>query len=85
LAVFKKSLFEASFHAGVHGSIIPQLYREYEVFSWMPIKKDIGEEYINSFKSKFNKEEKSLLEDITKEYFGLSAYELELTVHNESP
>ncbi len=85
LAILKKPLFDATFKAWVHGPVIPQLYHDYKEFSWLPIQKSIGEDHIKKFKNKLDEEETRLLDAITDEYFGVSAYDLESMTHNETP
>ncbi|MCP4702261.1 MAG: DUF4065 domain-containing protein [Gammaproteobacteria bacterium] len=85
LAIFKDPLFDTNFKAWVHGPAIPELYYEYKEFSCMPIRKDIGEEYIHQFKNRLSEEENQLLDKITNEYFGISSYDLELMTHSEEP
>lgn len=85
LAILKRPLFDATFKAWVHGPVIPELYHEYKEFSWMPIQKNIGEDYIEKLRNKLNEEEKHLLDVITSEYFGVSSYDLELMTHSEAP
>lgn len=58
--------------------VIPPLYKTYSKFKWNPIKRaDLNEEKFNNIASGFNSDLKNLLNDITTEYFGLTAYELE--------
>jgi len=83
--VFNEKLFDKNFEAWVHGPVIPDLYHEYKGFKWKPIDKDVGEEKIKNIKSRLSDEENDILNQVIKEYFGMSAYELERLTHAEEP
>lgn len=83
LAVFKTPLFEDDFQAWVHGPVIPDLYHAYKHFAYNPIAEDKApsEEIFTSFDSELQ----TILSDVTEEYFGRTAYELEQLTHAEDP
>lgn len=86
LAKFKEPLFEAEFQAWVHGPVIPKLYSQYKVFSWLPIEKKLDEDKtINKIESNLEKDHLELFNEVVREYFGESAYSLESLVHSEDP
>lgn len=83
LAVFKEPVFEDNFEAWVHGPVIPQLYRDYKQFSYNPISEE--KEASDTLFSNFSSEIQTILSDVTEEYFGRTAYELEQLTHSEDP
>lgn len=83
LAVFKEPIFEDNFEAWVHGPVIPQLYRDYKQFSYNPINEE--KEASDVLFAKFGSEIQTILSDVTEEYFGRTAYELEQLTHSEDP
>jgi uncharacterized phage-associated protein len=86
LAIYGEELFEAKFEAWVHGPVIRDLYNTYRGFSWKPIEREeLGQEYIDTFNRKICESTKGFLEDIVDEYFGMTAYELEVQSHKEDP
>lgn len=86
LANYSKELILEDFQAWVHGPVIPSLYGEYKSFGWKPIiREDLNTEKFSEIKKQFSLETLSLLELVTTEYFGLTAFELERLTHNEDP
>ncbi len=86
LANFKKDLFVEDFQAWVHGPVIPALYGEYKMFGWKPIiREDLTSERFLEIKKSISNELHSLLDLVTNEYFGMSAFDLEQLTHNEDP
>jgi uncharacterized phage-associated protein len=86
LAINNKPLFDGTFQAWVHGPVLPELYNEYKNFRWMPIERnDLTEKVLDKLKEKFGEQISLFMDDIVKEYFGLSAYQLETLVHSEEP
>jgi|LakMenEpi03Aug12_release.lakeMendotaPanAssembly.Ray.scaffolds.fasta_scaffold324548_2 uncharacterized phage-associated protein len=86
LANFKKDLFVEDFQAWVHGPVMPALYGEYKMFGWKPIiREDLTSVKLLEIKQLLSNEVLSLLDLITDEYFGMSAFELEQLTHNEEP
>ncbi len=83
LAVFKEPIFKDNFEAWVHGPVIPQLYRDYKQFSYNPISEE--KEASDILFSNFGSEIQTILSDVTEEYFGRTAYELEQLTHSEDP
>ena len=82
LAIFRKPLFQEDFEAWIHGPVIPVLYQQYKSFSWKPIEKEVDIQVINKT---FEKAVLSFLGEVSEEYFGCDAYELERMTHVEDP
>jgi len=86
LAIHNKQLFEEDFEAWVHGPVLPLLYNDYKHFSWKPlIREDLYEGKFAEIEETLDQTTRKFLSDITSEYFGLTAYELERLTHNEDP
>lgn len=86
LAVYKAAIFEEDFEAWVHGPVIPELYRTYREFSWHPIEReDLAEEACEALEKKFPDSVGEIIADVLEEYFGMEAYALEKSTHNELP
>jgi len=83
LGVFGIPIFEEDFQAWVHGPVMPDLYHTYKHFSYNPIseEKPSAAELFDKFVS----EVQTVLNDVTEEYFGRTAYELEQLTHAEDP
>jgi len=67
----------------VHGPVIPQLYRQYKDLSYHPILED--KESSDKIFDKFDSNIQTVLNEVTEEYFGRTAYELEQLTHSETP
>jgi uncharacterized phage-associated protein len=86
LAFFNKPIFEDDFQAWVHGPVLYDLYQEYKEFKWEPIRKEIGEIELKEFEGSMDSSVKEIINDIVlKYYYTLTAYQLELSTHNEDP
>lgn len=86
LAIFDQVLFEDDFEAWVHGPVLPALYYQYKGFAWKPIQReDLGEGSFGQIEAKMDIHIQDFLKQITEEYFGLNAFELERLTHNEEP
>src|ERR1700730_1790883 len=86
LANYGRPLIQEDFQAWVHGPAIPSLYGEYKQFGWKPIiREDLTQEKLYELLKDFPKPTMDLLNLVTEEYFGLSAFELEKLTHNEEP
>ncbi len=86
LALLDRELIQEDFQAWIHGPVIPSLYKDYCGFGWKPIlKEDLNAEAFFTLKQKFDSEVLKVLSDVTYEYFGMQAYELEKLTHNEDP
>ncbi len=77
LAIYGSPLFEEDFQAWVHGPVIPELYQKYKSFGWQPISEDAIPE--------LPKDIREFLDEVSQEYFGCDAYELEQMTHIEAP
>jgi uncharacterized phage-associated protein len=65
---------------------MPALYGEYKMFGWKPIiREDLTSVKLLEIKQLLSNEVLSLLDLVTDEYFGMSAFELEQLTHNEDP
>lgn len=86
LAIKGEELFEDEFEAWVHGPVIPELYVQYKDFGWKPIMRDdLSEGSFERICGEFGKELSGFLSELCDEYFGSSAYELEVLTHEEDP
>ncbi|WP_452231299.1 Panacea domain-containing protein [Lacinutrix sp. MEBiC02595] len=85
LAKFEKELFEGKFQAWVHGPVLPSAYHDYKQYGWKPINEEIEEGFYLKFIDSLKKEQKILLKEVVEEYFGESAFDLELMTHREEP
>lgn len=86
LAIKGEELFEDEFEAWIHGPVIPELYVQYKDFGWKPIiRDDLSEGSFERISSTFGKELSDFMSELCDEYFGSSAYELELLTHKEEP
>ena len=85
LARFEERLFDNSFQAWVHGPVLPDSYHNYKKFRWKPIDVEVDEGYHNEFLENLDGEQVEIIRDVVNEYFGESAYELELMTHKEEP
>ncbi|MBD2543187.1 Panacea domain-containing protein [Planktothricoides raciborskii] len=78
LAIHGEQLFPEDFEAWVHGPVIPELYEQYQAFSWKPIQKEVTK--LNLSQSVI-----SFLDEIADVYFCCNSYELERMTQQESP
>ena len=86
LTINGHSLISEEFEAWVHGPVIPALYVQYKEFGWKPIvREDLGEGSLANIEAQLSPPTKKLLSDISEEYFGLNAFELERLTHEEDP
>ena len=86
LAINKKRLFEGDFEAWVHGPVLVALYNDYKDNRANPIRRDdLGEGKFSEILLSFDSTTQALLKDVTDNYFGLTAYELERRTHQEEP
>ncbi|MFN3967753.1 Panacea domain-containing protein [Flavobacterium sp.] len=86
LAINDKQLISEDFEAWVHGPVIPSLYVQYKEFGWKPIvREDLVEGSFKKIEDTLHDSTKKLLSDISDEYFGLNAFELERLTHEEDP
>ena len=83
LGIFGLPIFADDFEAWVHGPVIPALYREYKHFSYNPIIED--KPSADTIFNSFDESVQTVLNDVTEEYFGRTAYELEQLTHSEMP
>lgn len=86
LAMFDSdTLFDEDFQAWIHGPVLVKLYNDYKTFGFRPIiREDLDEEKLTELELKFG-DRKTFIDDIVKEYFPLSAYQLERLTHSEEP
>jgi uncharacterized phage-associated protein len=86
LAITERPMFEAEFQAWVHGPVIPAVYGQYKQFSWRPIERsELGEADVERIKRMLPEDSRGVLDEVTEQYFGVGAYELERLVHGEEP
>ena len=85
LAKFEKKLFTGDFQAWVHGPVLPAVYQDFKHFKWNPIDKDVENGYYKTFLNELTEEQCEIIKDVVRQYFGESAYELELMTHREDP
>ena len=86
LAFFDKPIFDDDFQAWVHGPVLADLYHQFKEFRWEPIKSELGETELKVFNESMNGNIKEIVNDvILKYYYTLTAYQLELSTHNEDP
>lgn len=78
LAIYDQPLFDEDFKAGIHGPVIPELYKEYCGFKWKPILKEVSQ-------PSFSEEIQQFLDEVTDVYFSFDGYELEQMTHSEIP
>jgi uncharacterized phage-associated protein len=79
LALYDEPLFDEELQAWVHGAVEPQTYRRFRSFQWEPIDKPIPCPNFNG------SDVRAFLNRILKVYGGLSARQLEMKIHKESP
>ena len=86
LAIYNQPLFREDFQAWVHGPVLPSLYNNYKRFRGSPIKReDLDEQFLNGLKLEFGDGLAGFMDEVTGEYFGISAYDLEQLTHSEEP
>lgn len=86
LAMKNEPLFDEDFEAWVHGPVIPSLYFQYKEFGWKPIMRDdLSEDSLQKISSEFGEDLCKFMSELCEEYFGSSAYELEMLTHKEDP
>ena len=78
MAIHGQPLFPEDFEAWVHGPVIPELYEQYQVFSWKPIQKEV---------TKLNLPQAAIgfLDEVAEVYFSCNGYELERMTQQEAP
>ena len=81
-ANYQRPLFKAEFHAGIHGPIIPELYRQYKNHD-RRIPLDIITMY--EVGSRLDKDTLDWLGEIRDAYMHFTEYELERMVKVEDP
>jgi uncharacterized phage-associated protein len=80
LALYDKPLFKEHIEAWEHGPVIPSLYNKYKAYGANPIPTPKNIDF-----SKYDKQTKSLLNQIYEEYGQFSAWKLRDMSHAEEP
>lgn len=83
LAIYDTPIFDEDFEAWVHGPVIKPLYAKYKELSYHPIEEDLPPS--DELLAKMPNTVKDLLGEITEEYFGMTAFDLERLTHEEEP
>ncbi len=83
LAINNEKIFDSDFEAWVHGPVLRELYAKYKKFQWKPIDENVGDSI--EILASMPEDVRSVVKEVTDEYFGLSAYELERLTHAEEP
>lgn len=85
LAMFGAPLFDEDFQAWVHGPVLVKLYNDYKHFGFRPIIRDDLDE-LKLTELELNLADKIIfINEIVREYYPLSAYQLERLTHSEEP
>lgn len=79
LAKFKKTLFNNTFQAWVHGPVCPELYKKYKGNKWLEISTS------SKLVENITKEQQIFLKQIFDQYGKYDADELEYLTHQELP
>lgn len=81
LVIKKKPLFKEDFQAWVHGPAIPSVYKEFRLFGFSPIKKEIKKDDF----APLTEDEKDIISEVWRVYGKYDASYLEILTHNENP
>lgn len=87
LALHGQPMFPEDFQAWIHGPVLPELYETFRAFGAKPITsmEGKGEQFLENFRGNYGNDLAEFMEEITREYFPKTAYELEELTHNELP
>lgn len=87
LALHGQPIFQEDFQAWIHGPVLPELYEAFKTFGSKPINsmEGKGEGVLENFRNQYGNDFAEFMEEVTREYFPKTAYELEELTHNEDP
>lgn len=81
LAFREKKLFSDNIEAWLHGPVVKSIYHEFKEFGFSPISINLD----NFNENIFNKDEKTLMDSVLRNYAEYDAEYLEMRTHIESP
>ena len=81
LAFRNKKIFSDDLEAWLHGPVVSSIYHEFKEFGFSPISINLD----NFNENIFNKDEKTLMDSVLRNYAEYDAEYLEMRTHIESP
>jgi uncharacterized phage-associated protein len=78
LGIHGEPIFAEQIEAWIHGPVVPAIFRQYRTFQWTPIVPEVEPVYLDDSTS-------SHVLDVLKAYGKLTAAQLEMLSHTETP